>query len=249
MSDSDAWYEEFFWSLWMEVQRQNKTEVQTCAEAAFIQKVLRIEPGVKLLDVPCGAGRHSVELAARGYRVTGVDLTVPFLQEARRRAVERQLEVRWERRDMRDLRWAGEFDGAFCFWGSFGYFDDQGNQDFLAAVLRAQKPGARFLLDTHVAETLLPRLSQQRDWKRVGDTLVLEEKHYNPATARTNTEWTAARDGKVFRKTTSIRLYTYRELCQLFERVGFADLEPYGSLNGEPFEFGSPRLYLTATRR
>lgn len=142
-----------------------------------------------------------------------------------------------------------EFDGAFCFWGSFGYFDEQGNRSFLEAVFRALKPGARFLLDTHVAETLLPRLSQKRDWKCVGETLILEERSYNPAVARTDTEWTAVRDGKVYKKTTSIRLYTYRELCQLFTGVGFVDLEPYGSLNGESFELSSPRLYLTATKR
>lgn len=249
MSDPEVWYEDFFWSDWMDVQGQNKTEAQTGAEAAFIQKALHLESGAKLLDVPCGAGRHSVELTARGYRVTGVDLTAPFLQEAQRRAMDRRVEVRWERRDMRDLQWTGEFDGAFCFWGSFGYFDEQGNRDFLAAVLRALKPGTRFLLDTHVAETLLPRLSQKRDWKRVGEALILEEKHYDPAAARTDTEWTAVHDGRVCKKKTSIRLYTYRELCQLFAGVGFADLEPYGSLNGEPFEFNSPRLYLTATKR
>jgi SAM-dependent methyltransferase len=248
MRTPKPWYEEFFSGLWLAVQTQSKTEAQTRQEADFIQQALRPAPGAALLDVPCGAGRHCVELAARGYCLTGVDLTLALLEEGRRKAADLGLEIRWEHRDMRTLPWVEEFDGAFCFWGSFGYFDHEDNLHFLEAACRVLKPGARFLLDTHVAETLLPRLSQQRDWKRVGETLVLEEKHYHPASGRTDSEWTAIRGETVFKKTTSIRLYTYRELSQLCQRAGFADLEAYGSLSGAPFGIGSPRLYLIATR-
>jgi SAM-dependent methyltransferase len=242
------WYKDFFSSLWLKVQSQSKTEEQTRAEADFIEKVLQPAPGAALLDVPCGVGRHSVALAERGYCLTGVDLTLPFLHEARNKAADLGLTITWEHRDMRTLPWIEQFDGAFCFWGSFGYFGNKGNLRFVEAVFRALRPGARFLLDTHIAETLLPRLVQQRDWRRVGDLVVLEDRCYDPASARTTTEWTVMHNGRAFKKTTSIRLYTYRELYQLFQLVGFADLQPCGSLDGDPFEFGSPRLYLTATR-
>ena len=58
---------------------------------------------------------------------------------------------------MRDLPWLGEFGGAVCFWSSFGYFDEQGNADFLRAVSNALKPGARFLLDTPWLKLAFPR--------------------------------------------------------------------------------------------
>ena len=248
MDDSGTWYKTFFSDLWLDVQRHSKTEAQTNAEADFIEDSLKTGRRSKLLDVPCGTGRHSVELARRGHCVTGVDLALSSLREARREASERHQEVRWVHADMRELPWNAEFDGALCLWGSFGYFDDRGNLRFLEALLRALRPGGRFLLDTHVAETLLPRLSQERSWKRVGDTLVLEEPRYDPSSARTHTEWTLIREGRTFTNSTSIRLYTYRELVQLLEGVGFVDFVSFGSLNGDPFELNSPRLYLIATR-
>jgi SAM-dependent methyltransferase len=249
VNNQKEWWEGFFSDLWLDIQGETKTEEQTRVEADFIQNVLQLAPQSKVLDVPCGEGRHSIELAARGCQVTGVDITLPFLNEAQRKATERQLEVAWEHRDMRDLPWEEEFDGVFCFWGSFGYFEDKGNADFLKAVSRVLKPGAKFLLDTHVTETLLPKLFQERGWRRVGNTLVLEERHYDHVRGRTKTEWTLVQDGKTFEKSTSIRLYTYRELCQLLEGLGFADLEGYGSLSGDPFQLGSPRLYLVVTKK
>jgi O-methyltransferase involved in polyketide biosynthesis len=153
----------------------------------------------------------------------------------------------WEHRDMRDLPWKGEFDGAFCFGGSFGYFDEEGNAEFLKAVARSLKPGARFLVDTHVAETLLP-VFRERDWQRMEDTLVITETHYDHVQGRVETEWTFVREGEMAKRPSSIRVYTYRELCQLLEEVGLTDCEGYGSLNGEPFGLGSRRLYLRAAK-
>ncbi len=164
MSMQTEWWERFFSGPWLDVQRQIRTEEETCNEADFIQKLLQLAPQAKVLDVPCGEGRLSLEMASRGYQVTGVDITLPLLDDARRKATERQLNIVWEHRDMRDLPCQEEFDGAFCFWGSFGYFDEQGNADFLKAVCRALKPGARFLVDTHIAETLLP-IFQERGWR------------------------------------------------------------------------------------
>jgi len=242
------WWESYFSDLFLDVLRQAKTEEQTGAEADFIQKVLRLTPRTKILDVPCGNGRLSLELASRGYQVTGVDITLPLLDDARRKAAKQQLEVVWEHRDMRDLPWQEEFDDAFCFWGSFGYFDEIGNRGFLKAVAHALKPGARFLLDTHIAETLLPRF-QKRDWQRVGDILMLQERCYDHLHSRVDAEMTLVKSGRITKRASSVRIYTYRQLCQLLGEVGFAICEGYGSLNRESFKFGSQRLYLVAEKK
>ena len=97
------WWETFFSGLWLDVQRVLRA-ARTTSEAEFIQRVLKVQPGASILDVPCGEGRLSLELASRGFRVTGVDITKAVLEDARRVALERRLEVAWHRRDMRDLR-------------------------------------------------------------------------------------------------------------------------------------------------
>ena len=249
MSTQTEWWESFFTGSWLDLVRPVKMDDErTRAEADFIEKVLQLVPQAEVLDVPCGKGRHSLELALRGYQVTAVDVTPPFLDDARYKATERQLEIAWKHRDMPDLPWQEAFDGAFCFGGSFGYFDEEGNAEFLKAVARALKPGARFLVDAHVAETLLPRF-QERDWGQVRDMLMLQERRYDHVHSRVDAEWTLVQEDKVKKRSSSIRIYTYRELCRLLEEVGFVNCEEYGSLNQEPFELGSRRLYLVATKR
>jgi len=242
------WWEGFFSGLWMEVQRRLRTVEETHAEVDFIERTLRVKPGDRLLDIPCGVGRHTIELATRGYDVTGVDITKPFLEDARRDAARRNVAVRLEQRDMRTPDWVAEFDGACNMCGSFGYFEEKENADFLAGMARALRPGGRFVMDTHVTETLLARLTRERDWRRVGDTLVLEERSYDPASSRTHTEWIFVRNGQVSRHSTSVRLYSYRELIELLASAGFSGVETYGSLKLEPFDLSSPRLYLVAEK-
>lgn len=236
--------------LVLTVFRQGKSPEQTRREADYIEMLLGLSAPAHLLDVPCGGGRLAVELAGRGFRVTGVDIEAPLLDDVRTVAVARGLEARIsvEQRDMRDLPWREAFDGAYCFWESFGSFDDEGNCAFLSAVAAALKPGAKFVFDTHVAETMLPHLGQ-RPWERVGDDLlVLEERDYDPATAVLTRRLIIVGQGRTARLDLSLRLYTYRELLTLLAAAGFAACEGYSWLSLVPFMMGAPRLLMVATR-
>jgi len=246
MATPGEWWETFFSGLWLDVQRVFKA-ASTTSEADFIERVLKVERGDAILDVPCGEGRLALELASRGYRVTGVDVIKSVLEDARRVATERRLEVAWHRRDMRDLPWQEAFDGAFCFWGSFGYFEDEENKAFLTAVARTLKPGGRFVIDLpNVAEGLLPRF-QERDWWPVGELIALQERRYDHVRSRIDVNWTLVRSGQAETKTSSIRVYTYRELCNLLTEAGFTNLDGFSSLTGEAFKLGQ-RLYMVAVK-
>ncbi len=242
------WWKTFFSGVALDVWRQTTTAEQTRAECDFIEGTLQVAPPARVLDVPCGNGRHSLELASRGWQVTGVDMALPFLEEARSKSAERQLKIAWERRDMRDLPWPKEFDAAFCFGNSFGYMTDNGNAEFLQAVARVLKPGARFILDTQVAETILPTF-QERRWYQFGEILFLIENRYDHVHGRLDTEYTFVQEGKVDRRASSHRIYAYRELCEMLEEAGFENCEGYGSLGREPFKLGAERLLLATTRK
>jgi SAM-dependent methyltransferase len=249
METPREWWKEFFTDLWVDVQLARKTAADTSAEVDFMETALQLEPSAAVLDVPCGVGRHAIELADRGYSVAAVDITRSFLREGRRRAKARSLKITWKHVDMRELPWESDFDAVVCFWGSFGYFDDAGNAEFLQAVARSLKPGGRFLVDTHVMETLLTRIVDKRRWSYVGDRLVLEESHYDHERSCTITDWIVIHHGKRFQKPSHIRLYSYKELCDLLEAVGLSDFKAFGTLGFAPFGLGSPRLYLIATKR
>jgi SAM-dependent methyltransferase len=242
------WYEHFFHGVALDVWRQAVTAEQTLAEVDFLVKVLEAQPGSRLLDVPCGNGRQSRQLAARGFRVAGVDISEEFIIEARAQAAADGVGVEWLHADMRRLPWKDEFHGAFCWGNSFGYLDHVGTVDFLAAVAGAIKPGGRFALETGVAaESILPKL-QDRRWMQVGDILFLSAARYNVVESRLEIEYTFVRDGKVETREASSGVYTVAEIQRLLVGVGLRVIAVYGSLDQQPFQLGSPRLILVAEK-
>jgi hypothetical protein len=83
---------------------------------------------------------------------------------------------------------------------------------------------------------------------RVEDILVLEDRSFDLAAGRVDVEWTLTRGNKEDKLFSSIRIYSYRELCGLLEGAGFADCAGYATLQGEAFQIGSPRLFMVARR-
>jgi SAM-dependent methyltransferase len=245
---STNWWENFFQGIALDFWRAAVTEEQTRAEADFIQKQLQLDTAAKILDVPCGNGRVALELAACGFDLTGVDLASEFIEEAKTNSIERGLKIDWHNRDMRDLPWGAEFDGSFCFGNSFGYLDDDGNANFLKAVARALKPEARFIVDAPaIAECLLPTF-QDRRWFEIAGIIFMSNSRYDHEQGRIFTEYTFIRDGKVDKRPSSQRIYTYSELVRLLSDAGFETVSSHGSLNEEPFRLGSQRLLLVTRR-
>jgi len=208
-----------------------------------IERALALEPASRVLDVPCGTGRIAARLAARGHQVVGVDVEERFLQEGR----ERDDGVRYELGDMRELGSRGEFDAVVCFWGSFGYFDDDGNLEQAKAAARSLKPGGRYLIDTVPAETLFADF-RAKNWFDLDGSSVLLETFYQLGTGRVETAWTfVASDGSRETHRSSVRVYTVHEVTELLRQAGFS---AFRALDDElqDFAIGSSRLWLVATR-
>jgi 2-polyprenyl-3-methyl-5-hydroxy-6-metoxy-1,4-benzoquinol methylase len=97
------WYRSFFHGVWLDVWRGVMTPEMTEADASFLETALRLEPGGRVLDVACGAGRHSLALARRGYAPTGIDLSEQSIAEARGEAAASDLGAEFLLGDMREL--------------------------------------------------------------------------------------------------------------------------------------------------
>jgi SAM-dependent methyltransferase len=238
------WWQTFFDEGWAGVHASFLDETRTTEDVATVVALLALEPGARILDVPCGDGRISVPLAERGYRVSGIDLTERFLEQARERARAGGVEPDLRHGDMRHLPWRAEMDAAVCLWGSFGYFSDDENERFLRSVREALVPGGRFLLQSQVVETILPRF-RDRWWEDVADTTLVTAVRYDVESGRVETEWRFVGDRASSVSRSSIRLYTAREVKSSLLDAGFSDVELL-SRPGEPFELGSERFVALA---
>jgi SAM-dependent methyltransferase len=242
------WWKGFFSGLAVEMWRAVTTEEQTRREADFLEKILAVQPGAAVLDVPCGGGRLSLELARRGHRMTGVEYSDAFVEEARAASIARGLDITWSQRNMQELPWQEAFEGAFCFGNSFGYCDEGENLNFLAQVAKSLKPGARFILETYCAE-LAARTFQERSWFEAGGIVMMEENEYDLPAGGVKTEYTFVSGARKEQKRGWQRMYSYCDLIHLLESAGFEQIIGYCSLDQEPLNLKSGRLLIVACRR
>jgi SAM-dependent methyltransferase len=242
------WYEQFFGREWLQVAIDDSE--RTAREVAFIEEHLRLEPGSAVLDLACGHGRHAIELARRGYRVTGYDLSEPSLDRARQEAAEAGADVEWVRGDMRRLAYDARFDAAVNLFNSFAYFDEEADdRRVVAGIARALRPGGAFLLETINPTGLLSRFRAQ-NWEMLDDgTLLAEERGYDVRRGRSWALWVFVRpDGERSELRHSIRLYTYPELAGLLRAEGLEPEAEWGGYDGSELTYESFRLVVLARK-
>lgn len=136
-----AWFNEvarFLGSAYL----RNAFTKGTNQEVAFLVDALTLQPGMRLLDVGCGPGRHSLELARRGFVVVGVDLSPDFLALARDAATAESLPATFLELDVRNLAYESEFDAAICLCqGGFGLLGGEDDAAVLSRIVGAVRPG------------------------------------------------------------------------------------------------------------
>ena len=206
----------------------------TNAQVRYLVKKLALRKNMKVLDCPCGIGRISIPLAERGLKVTGIDITQSYLDELEKRATRAGPKIPVECRDMRRITFKNEFDVGLNLWTSFGYFEDE-KQNLLTIkkMYEALKPGGRFLLHVINRDWIITNF-QARGWDEVGDIISIQSREFDYARSINEIQWRLLKDGKMETYHVSMRMYSYHELVAMFKKVGFVDIEGYGSIKEEP---------------
>jgi SAM-dependent methyltransferase len=171
-------WEEFFDGHAPEYMNNSFTK-NTLAEVDFIIEELDLPQGSRILDVGCGTGRHSIELARRGYVMTGVDISSGMLAEAQKAAKKAGVEIEWIKADATRFHSDKKFDAAICLCeGAFGLLGTDGDAiehslSILRNINQALKPGGKLIM-TVLNGLALARKYSQKDVESGGfdpDTL------------------------------------------------------------------------------
>jgi 2-polyprenyl-3-methyl-5-hydroxy-6-metoxy-1,4-benzoquinol methylase len=143
------WYEELFENYGVKYDNEVYTQ-GTIGECDFIEKELGYNKAAKILDIGCGTGRHSIELARRGYSIVGIDLSESQLKRAREKAAEQKLKIDFQQHDARKLPFSHKFDLAIMLCeGSFPLMEtDEMNYQILENAAKALKPGGKLIFTT-----------------------------------------------------------------------------------------------------
>jgi SAM-dependent methyltransferase len=242
------WHRDFFHGLVVQMWAACVPPEQTEREVQFAVDRLAIPPGGRVLDLPCGHGRHAVALTRRGFQVTGVDYSTDALRLARAAAQAAQVAVAWRVADMRDAEFEEPFDAALTLGNSFAYLDHAGTRQFLARLAAALRPGGRWLLETGVAaESLLPHL-EPRLAATIGDIQFEAENTYHADSSSLETRYTLRRGETIQTGIGWHQVYTVGEIVRLLVGAGLRVVSLHGGADGSPFALGSHNLFVLAAR-
>jgi SAM-dependent methyltransferase len=196
----------------------------------------------RILDLCCGQGRHSLELARRGFDVIGVDRTAAYIEKARIAAARLNLNLTFVLDDMREYCVPNHFDIIINMFGSFGYFENPGDdQKVITNMYTSLRPGGQLLIET-AGKEILARNFQERDWSEEGDLLILSERKVVHPWSRIETRWIILRGTQRFEHRASVRSYSAIELSSLLSRCGFSNVRVYGGLDGMEYNQLAQRL-------
>ena len=250
-SQGSAWYVDFFRLDYLNVYGHMFTEERAKKESAFVASALELKPGASVLDLCCGQGRHAVQLAKRGLRVTGLDLNPEYLELAKQAAKAGKVTIKTIAADMRKIPFKNKFDAIVNMYSSFGYLESEAEDlKVLESAAKALKAGGRILLDMLNREWAIDNYIQN-DWHTGADgTLYIERRDLDLATSRMHVHFivvdpNGGRRGSIGH---IIRLYTLTEMTRLLERVGMRVTAVFGGFDGEVYGIGTRRMIIVGVK-
>jgi SAM-dependent methyltransferase len=241
------WFEDE--TLWRELYPYLFPVERVAAAASQVTGLLGLAgiAGGAVLDLCCGPGRHAVDFARRGFRVTGVDRSPYLLERARERAVVEAVDVEWVHADMRDFARPAAFDLVCNLFTSFGYFErEEDNLRVLGNIRDSLRDGGVLVMDMVGREHMERQGMAARTTRFADGATLFQQPHVNADWTRLDNEWTLAKGGRLHAYRFEHHLYSGAGLRQRLESSGFADVRLYGDLGGSAYGPESPRLVAVA---
>ena len=229
------WYQTLFENYGQQYDREPFAQ-GTIGECDFIEKEINYNKDLKIVDIACGTGRHSIELSKRGYSITGIDLSETLLKKARAKAKQSNLSIDFLKLDARNLPFKKQFDVAIMLCeGGFPLMEtDEMNFEILKNVSKSLKGKAKFIFTT--LNGLFPLYHSINDFlasDTYEDGAKYKSENFDLMTFRDyNVTSFTDDDGIEHKLECNERYYIPSEITWLLNSLGFTKIEIFGAKLG-----------------
>lgn len=244
------WFEDLYnRQIYFDLYAEEDT-VLAKTEVEDIINLLGLKTGQTVLDVGCGYGRHAVELAKRGFLVTGIDLAPKQIDAAVRRGDDMGVDIRFILGDAREMEFREKFEIVLSLFLTFGFFDEEAdNQKMLSRMADALQPGGMLLMDLWNREKMIRDFSPYLVEERPDGIRIEKRWEFDAWNGRLN--WVnevTFPDGRKESWDHSVRAYTLVELKRMYETTGLRIEDVHGDFKGNEYSLESPQMILQARK-
>lgn len=244
-----AWWRTYFDDIFYELHEDLFPEHESRREAAAMLDLLGLPCDARILDAPCGWGRHTILFPHAGVSSFGADLSHALLRRAAEASRHAGVPARYAAADIRRLPFRdGAFDAVVNVFTSLGLFlDDAEDVRALAEARRVLRPGGRFLLESMHRDDIVCTYAERDRWTLPNGIEVRVRRRFDPVRGISYERLRWRRGGRGGKKSHALRLRTATEIDGLLRAAGFASIRYFGDWSGEPLSHESPRVIAVAT--
>jgi SAM-dependent methyltransferase len=237
----------FFDSEYLHLYEPRLTLERTQREVDFLVNKVFDESTRAVLDLPCGYGRHSAALAAKGYLVTGVDLSKTMIEESKKRKTVDNSKLIYTLGDMRTFKSSDKFDAAICMFSSFGYFKKYSdNVEVIKNFSRNLKKGGLLVIDVRNPIRDIVEFSKT-NWHQVENIKGIKiNQTLDPLLLRHRITYSYGAGGESREKSASWTHYLFPELKNILEHANFSIIKTFGNFEADAYSPESSRLIIVA---
>jgi SAM-dependent methyltransferase len=241
------WTQEYFDDTYRRLFLDTVDPARTRYQVQQVLRLCAVLPGAIVLDVGCGVGRHSIELAKLGFRVTGVDMNAGYISVCRERTAQLGLKAEFHVVDSRVMKLDVRADLTISLWSSFGYYGEIGDLQVLQRVAEHTRRGGRVVVDVENRDYIVKHFVPE-EWHENEQGLVFEKRRFDARDGTVSTRRVILSGGERCEYRRVLRMYTVAELAALLEAAGLRPERWCGDYDGSRFGSESKRMIAIAER-
>lgn len=248
---NDSWYEDFFQGINCELWEKAIPPDVTKQEVDFLLSEMNLQKGQQILDIPCGFGRHAIELSERGFHVTGIDISETFIKGLAEKIKSQALNIKVIQADILTVNLNEKFSAAICLGNSFGYFNYDKMKLFVEKVAASLETGAKFIINSGmIAESILPNFANYRKHNSytVENIKMDVSNIYKADDSYMISNLVFTKEGKIEEHSFKHYVFTLGEVKRLLNSYGLRIIATYSSTSKADYNIGDQQVYIVARK-